>query len=142
MPKPARKRKPVNPKLILGSRKAPLRLVPPAAIIYTSIVQELGGNKYGFFNWRQLHVSHVTYLEAAMRHLLLAMDGEEIDPETGVPHEANVVACMAIILDAMSVGRLVDDRYKTGQVSRLLKLAEVKVAEIRKRFGKKKRARR
>jgi hypothetical protein len=138
MPK-SRKPKPVNPKLILGSRKAPLRLVPPALEIYVSVVQALGGVKYDPYNWRALHVSRVTYLEAAKRHIIQALDGEDVDAETGVPHEASVAACMAIVLDAMSIGRLVDDRYKTGKVSGLLRMAAERTAEIRKRFSKKKR---
>lgn len=134
-----RRREPVNPKQIRGSKKAPLRLVPPALEIYVSVIQALGAEKYGAYNWRKLHVSRVTYLEAAKRHILLALDGEDMDPETGVPHEASVAACMAIVLDAMSIGRLVDDRDKTRRVSRLLKMAAERTAEIRMRHAGKKR---
>jgi hypothetical protein len=123
----------VNPKIAIGSRKAPLRVVPAALEIYASIAMTLGGVKYGPYNWRKLRVSHVCYLEAAKRHILAALDGEDADPETGVPHEANVAACMAIILDAMSIGQLVDDRHKSGQVPRLLKMAAEKSEAIRRR---------
>jgi len=97
--------------------------------------------KYDPYNWRTLHVSRVTYLEAAKRHILQALDGEDEDPQTGAPHEASVAACMGIVLDAMSIGRLVDDRYKTGQVSRLLDMAAEKTAAIRARFSKKRKRR-
>jgi len=83
----------------------------------------------------------VTYLEAAKRHILQALDGEDEDPQTGVPHEASVAACMAIVLDAMSIGRLVDDRDKTGTASALLDMAAAKTAAIRARFAKKKKKR-
>lgn len=126
-------RRAANPKIAIGSKKAPLRLVPPALEVYASVVMALGGAKYGPYNWRSLHVSRVCYLEAAMRHLKAALDGEDADPETDVPHEAHVAACMGIILDAMSMDRLVDDRYKSGQVSRLLKMAAEKSELIRKR---------
>lgn len=122
-----------NPKLAAGLRKVQLRLVPPALDIYVSVVQALGAEKYGPYNWRALRVSRVTYLEAAQRHILAALDGEDADPESGVPHEAHVAACMAIVLDAMTVGRLADDRYKTGKVGALLQMAAGKVAAIRTR---------
>lgn len=129
----------INPKDLIGRTKAPLRLVPPVLPIYLSVVQALGAAKYGAFNWRTLSISRVTYLEAAWRHILLALDGEDEDPETGVPHEASVVACMAIILDAGINGKLVDDRYKTGKVAGLLAVAKERCAEIRARHEVKQR---
>jgi hypothetical protein len=127
-----------NPKVAIGRTKAPLRLVPSALPIYVSIVQELGGTKYEPYNWRKHHVSRLAYLEAILRHTLQALDGEDSDPESGVPHEAHIAACCAIILDALTIGKLVDDRYKTdGTVSKLLALAKERCAEIRVRFDKK-----
>ena len=127
----------VNPKDLIGRTKAPLRLVPAALSVYVSIVQALGAAKYGVYNWRNFPILRTVYLEAALRHILLALDGEDADPETGVPHEAHVAACMAIILDAMTVGKLVDDRHKTGKVSGLFALAKERCAEIRAARAKK-----
>lgn len=138
---PTKKRKiGFNPKIAIGRTKAPLRLTPSALIVYTSIVQELGGCKYDPYNWRDHRVSRVAYLEAALRHILLALDGDDSDDETGVPHEAHVAACMGIILDAMTIGKLVDDRYKTGELKKLMTLAKERCAEIRARFADKRQA--
>lgn len=112
--------KPTNPKDLLGLRKAPIRLFPPVALIEGSAVMGLGARKYGPYNWRENAVRHTVYLEAAMRHILQAMDGEDVDPESGRPHEAHALACMAILLDARHGGNLIDDRNKSGMVTTVL----------------------
>ena len=109
-----------NPKDLLGLKKPPLRLVPPTALIYLSRVMGLGAAKYGPYNWREKAVRYTVYLEAAMRHILTALDGEEIDPESGMPHAAHAMACMAIVLDAKATGNLIDDRPKPGATARLI----------------------
>jgi hypothetical protein len=109
-----------NPKDLQGLKKPPLRLIPPAASLYESRVLALGAAKYGPYNWREKKVRLSVYLEAAQRHLLAKMDGEDTDPESGMPHEAHARACMGILLDAMATGNLVDDRPKAGAASRLI----------------------
>lgn len=109
-----------NPKDLIGLRKPPLRLIPASALIYLSKVMGLGAAKYGPYNWREKKVRRTVYLEAAMRHILQALDGEDIDPESGVPHEAHAMACMAIVLDALATGNLVDDRPIKGVAARLI----------------------
>lgn len=109
-----------NPKDILGLKKPPLRLVPSALIIFVSRVMGLGAKKYGPFNWRSKKVRKTVYLEAAMRHLLQCLDGEDLDPESGCPHVAHVAACMGILLDAAATACLIDDRPKPGAASKLI----------------------
>lgn len=109
-----------NPKDAIGLTKAPLRLLPAPALIYTAKVMELGADKYGAYNWRSKKVRFTVYLEAAMRHLLRALDGEDADPESGMPPAAHVAACMAIVLDAHATGNLVDDRPTPGAAARLI----------------------
>lgn len=110
----------INPKDVIGRTKAPLALVPAALPIITSIVMRLGAKKYGPYNWRLNKVLRTVYLEAAMRHLLSALDGEDVDPESGVPHEAHAAACMGIILDALVTGNLVDNRPTPGVAGKLI----------------------
>lgn len=109
-----------NPKDLLGMKKPPLRLLPAAALIYMSRVMGLGAKKYGPYNWRGKKIKLTVYLEAAMRHVLQKLDGEDLDPESNQPHEAHAMACMAILLDALATGNLVDDRPTPGAASRLL----------------------
>jgi dATP/dGTP diphosphohydrolase len=110
----------VNPKDLLGLKKPPIRLVPPAGIVKVSRVFALGAKKYGPYNWRDYSVRYTVYLEAAMRHIMSALDGEEIDPESGQPHTAHAAACMLIVLDAATTGNLVDDRPKPGATARVI----------------------
>lgn len=111
----------MNPKDLLGMKKAPLALVPPALLLYVSMVMRLGAAKYGPYNWRQNKVRYTIYIEAAMRHLLSALDGEDIDPESGMPHIAHAAACCGIVLDAKATGNLVDDRPTPGAAAALIK---------------------
>lgn len=109
-----------NPKDLLGLKKVALRLVPPALTIFVAKVMALGAKKYGPYNWRNKKIRHTVYLEAAMRHILSALDGEETDPESGMPHEAHAAACMGIILDAKSLDILINDRPLPGAAAKLI----------------------
>lgn len=111
----------VNPKDLLGLKKPPLRLVPPAALLYMSRVMALGAEKYGPYNWRTKKIRRTVYLEAAMRHIVQALDGEDTDPESGMPHEAHAATCMGILLDALATGTLVDDRPTPGAAAELIR---------------------
>lgn len=109
-----------NPKDLIGAKKAPLRLVPPALIIETAAAMRNGAEKYGPYNWREKAVSLMTYIEAAQRHLLAFADGEDFAEDSGVHHLAHAAACMAIIMDAMSIDKLIDDRPTPGAAAELL----------------------
>lgn len=114
-----------NPKDLYGMKKPPLRLIPPVAMLYLSRAMALGAKKYGEWNWRKDKVRTTVYIEAAMRHLSALSDGEDFDRESGLPHEAHAMACMAILLDARAVNMEVDDRNKGGAVGDLIvKLTE------------------
>ncbi len=103
-----------NPKDRIGVTKAPIRLWPPLATVVGSMVMALGAKKYGPYNWREKKVQYSVYLEAAQRHIFAAFDGEDLDPESGLPHIAHAMACMAILLDADSTGKMIDDRPVPG----------------------------
>jgi hypothetical protein len=109
-----------NPKDMIGLTKPPISLVPPAMLIHVSKVMQHGAQKYGRANWREKSVRYTVYMDAAFRHLIAAIDGEDSDPESGQPHEAHAAACMGIVLDARATGNLIDDRPKPGAAARLL----------------------
>ena len=90
-------------------------------MLHEAKVFALGAAKYGAYNWRDTKVVLSVYLDAAMRHMLSKFDGEDLDPESGQPHEAHARACMGIILDAAATGNLIDDRPKPGAAARLIK---------------------
>jgi hypothetical protein len=98
-----------NPKDGIGATKLPLSLVPATAIDVESLAFLNGALKYGRANWRACGVRASIYLDAARRHISAWENGEENDAE-GVPHLGSARACMGIIIDAMSCGKLNDDR--------------------------------
>lgn len=70
--------------------------------------------KYGRSNFRAIGVKTSIYIDAAKRHLDAFFEGEECDPDDGVPHLAAALACIAIIVDARAAGKLNDDRQVAG----------------------------
>ncbi len=117
----------VNPKQQYGDLKVPLGLVPASAVAYMALAFKEGARKYGPFNWREYSIQAMTYVHAAERHLAAYVDGEDTDPESGVPHLAHALACLAILVDAKEVGHLADNRPPKGNAGALLrKLAEAK----------------
>ena len=109
-----------NPKDLLGMKKIPVHLVPPASLLYQALAMKDGARKYGPYNWRKNKVITSIYVSAAMRHLLAYYDGEEVAEDSGVPHLAHALACLGIIVDALETGNLVDDRPEPGATAKLL----------------------
>lgn len=100
-----------NPKTAFGEAKPKLSDTPTIGIREMGRVFTMGAGKYGRFNWREHAVSSSVYYDAAQRHLMAWFDGEDRDPESGLPHLAHVMACVNIIMDAEDRGKLNDNRF-------------------------------
>lgn len=109
-----------NPKDRIGQSKPPLHLVPQSATIRRAQAFADGARKYGPFNWRTKQVSASVYMAALLRHAGRWFDGEDIDPDSGIPHLGHAGACIDILIDATETGNLVDDRPAPGAASRLI----------------------
>jgi hypothetical protein len=101
-----------NPKDIIGSTKLPLGLIPGTTKAYLALGHLEGHIKYGLVNFRDAGVRCSIYLDALERHIEKFKSGEWEDPHTKVPHLANALACISIIIDAAHCGKLTDDRPK------------------------------
>lgn len=110
-----------NPKDLIGVKKPPVDLVPPALIINVAEAMRNGAEKYGPYNWRDNAVQARIYVGAAMRHLLAWLDGEEYTEDSGVHHLAHAAACIGILLDAQATGNLLDNRPTKGATATLIK---------------------
>lgn len=117
-----------NPKSAHGATKPSLALIPGTALVAEAVVFGLGAKKYGPYNWRIDPVSSMTYLNAALRHIHSAIDGEDIDPESGESNLAHARACMAILIDAAACNSLVDDRPPAAPTSDHIRVKTLKVA--------------
>src|SRR6185503_16391068 len=98
-----------NPKAAIGAMKVPLHLVPPSAKHFLALALKDGAKKYGPYNWRDAGISLSTYKAAAERHWDALWDGEDIAQDSMVHHLAHAMACAAIALDALTIGKLIDD---------------------------------
>lgn len=111
-----------NPKDLLGVKKPSIGLIPPSALILESEAFKDGANKYGAYNYRKTKVKATVYIDAALRHLLSYLDGEQVTRDSGVDHRAAVRACMAILIDSEQTGNLIDDRPSKGTASDLIEV--------------------
>lgn len=109
-----------NPKDRYGLAKVPFSLIPSTTSVFLALGLKHGAKKYGPFNWRVEPVQGRVYLEAAERHLLLLLDGEDFDRDTGVHHGAFILSTIAIYLDAMVQGKLIDNRALPGRTGDLV----------------------
>ncbi len=102
----------MNPKDLVGAKKAPLDLIPPAAIIAMAEAFGNGATKYGPYNWREQPIQVRTYIGAAMRHLLAFQDGQWAAEDTGISHLAHAMAGIGILIDAFATGAVIDNRVE------------------------------
>lgn len=112
-----------NPKDVMGSQKDLIHLVPPEAIRGISKAMKYGAREakradgtlgYGDYNWRFTKVRLTVYLDAIMRHTMALIDGQDLDPDSGLAHEYHIGANIAIIADAKKYNCLIDDRPKSN----------------------------
>lgn len=110
-PVPDTPRVDVNPKDAVGQKKAPLHLIPVAALAAEAGAFRDGVRKYGAANWRITGVQASIYIAAALRHISLWYDGgEDVASDSKVKHLGHARACLGIVLDAEACGTLTDDR--------------------------------
>ena len=121
-----------NPKDAIGSDKLPIHLWPTTATIMGSIGLLDGMLKYGRSNFRGIGVRASIYVDACQRHLNAWFEGEDCDPDSGVPHLAHALACLAILVDAQAAGKLNDDRMVEGGYRKLVTELTPHVARLKK----------
>ena len=102
--------KDTNPKEALGIKKVPTYIIPTAPLLYLGLAMMEGGRKYGAHNYRAMGARHSVYLDAIERHRLAFLEGEDIDPDSGLPHLAKIMGCCAVLLDSIEMGNDIDDR--------------------------------
>ena len=78
-------------------------------------VLEYGAGIYGKSNWK-LGMKWTRCFDAAMRHLWAWFRGENVDPESGLPHLAHAAVNLMFIMDYGAMGAGEDDRPKPDKV--------------------------
>jgi hypothetical protein len=103
-------KKDTNPKDSAATDRLDLTLFPDTAAAYGALAMTEGDLKYGGYNYRVSGVRASVYVAALRRHMAKWYNGSDHDPKTFVPHLANAIGCLAVLIDAIECGVLVDDR--------------------------------
>ena len=74
-------------------------------------VLTFGAKKYAAHNWRK-GISYSRLIAAMLRHLAAIQRGEDIDPESGLPHADHIGCCWMFLSNMMKTRPDLDDRYK------------------------------
>lgn len=102
--------KPTNPKDVIGIRKAPMSVLPMGPVVEAGLGLLEGGCKYGRHNYRGAGVRASVYYDATMRHLISFWEGEDIDPDSGLPHITKAICSLLVLRDAQMQNMCADDR--------------------------------
>lgn len=124
-----------NPKdaAAVSQGRVSLGLFPDTAVLAGCMAMHEGREKYGQYNYRAVGVRASVYHEALRRHVAAWWNGEDIDPDSGLPHIWKALACLAVLIDAQSLDMVTDDRPPRAPVARMLKSLQpvVKIIEAR-----------
>ena len=102
----------MNEALKDDSGKVRLDLLPVASLWDVARVYTYGAGKYAPDNWRKgMDWSRV--YAAILRHLFRFWNGEDIDPESDLPHLAHAAFGVLTLLEYARSHRECDDRVKT-----------------------------
>jgi Domain of unknown function (DUF5664) len=94
------------------SEKPRTDLLDPIALEGLAKVLTFGASKYGAHNWRGGFNSS-RLIAALLRHAFALMRGEDLDPESGLPHIDHLGACWMFLSNQMKTRQDLDDRYSS-----------------------------
>ena len=97
--------------------KPMLSLVPTHAILGMGRALTYGAKKYDNFNYKQGEgLNWDRYSSALLRHLFAWLGGENADQESGLNHLDHMLACAAMLSDAVysNIGK--DTRFNTDSI--------------------------
>lgn len=94
-----------------GSKPERFDLIPVGALREIARVYGFGAAKYADNNWRKGYAWHLSYA-ANQRHLTSFWDGEDLDPESKLPHLAHAAWQSITLLQFYLDGLGTDDRFK------------------------------
>jgi hypothetical protein len=93
-----------------GQKQARLGSLDPQALLAVAMVAGFGELKYSRLNYLNGYDWSLSF-DALIRHLLAFWSGEDLDPESGLPHLAHAAWHCLCLLAFMQHGLGTDDRY-------------------------------
>ncbi len=91
--------------------KLRLELLDPIALEGMTKVLEYGSRKYSDNNWKK-GMSWQSVLGCLLRHTFKFMAGEDLDPETKLPHVDHILCNAMFLSNFYRMHKNQDDRYK------------------------------
>jgi hypothetical protein len=91
--------------------KPRISLIPREAIEGMAKSLTFGALKYNSHNFKS-GISYSRLTDAAMRHIIAWVDGENLDPESGLSHLDHALASLAMLKFMEQNRPEMDDRYK------------------------------
>lgn len=122
----------MNPKDRSGLAKPNLSIVPLIPLYEAALALFEGARKYGPWNWRKEKIDEVVYVDAAIRHLNQWLSGEDIDPDSELPHISKAIAGLILLRDAQAHDCSIDTRREKQSVD--YKALAAKMAEIVEKY--------
>lgn len=89
--------------------KARMDLLPPKVLEGVAQVLAFGAKKYAAWNWVKAP-AYGRYFAAVQRHLAAWQAGEDLDPETGLPHLHHALCSLMFLAELQRLGEAQDDR--------------------------------
>ena len=110
--------------LKFDDEKIMTELVSPEFILHTALVLTYGAKKYDAENWRA-GIMYKRIYGGIMRHMLAWFNGEDNDPESGLPHLSHAACGLMFLITYTdhegSYGKNFDDRPNMGTSPEKLK---------------------
>ena len=91
--------------------KIPCELLSPIALLGTAEVLKFGSKKYAPNNWRK-GLAWMRIMGALFRHSFAFMMGEDLDPETKLPHVDHMGCEIMFLQELYRTRKDLDDRYR------------------------------
>ena len=93
------------------SGKPPMSLLDRKWLVGVAEVLGFGAQKYAAHNWRS-GFKYSRLSDAALRHLTAFIDGEDLDPESGLSHLHHASCCLMFLSNMSVTHPELDDRWK------------------------------
>lgn len=90
--------------------KIQLELLSASWLLGVGRVLTFGARKYAAHNWRN-GLQQSRLVGAALRHLVAYLGGENLDPESGLPHLHHASCCLMFASELLETHPELDDRY-------------------------------
>lgn len=100
-----------SPAIKFDSEKPKMGLISSKFLEGLGITLTYGAIKYSAHNWRK-GMATSRYYDALQRHLMAWNDGEDLDPESGLPHLYHAACCLMFLSETVETHPKMDDRYK------------------------------